>query len=305
MWLHHAPHFLHVTGSSSALQCFRVNVDVYTLSEQQQQHVQGSATLDYQKQLLIPTRYSTAPRILFFGKLGSDGDALVYPHLVVYDDTLKQLECHRVDPSGHFEVAQIGLDLGRVELCRVVSSSRILLAAALSKKHGVNGYELFEWTPSQHRLLRGHLETDHIVGIAEGPHNQPWCIFYHHPMEAHRIVISRGFPLSGHPHQDLDMLASSLPTRCISPEYLDKLQRIESLGPQFQSFCGSTMDPLCTLWAQTRSGELVCFERGILQWSTALQTPVIKIVDSNDREQYHSGGYWKYWIVFGIVSDGV
>lgn len=74
MWLHHAPHFLFATSSDSSQKSARVYVDVFTLTHSKQ--VNGSAMLDYQKQSVVSTHYSRAPRILFFGKLGSTDDAL-------------------------------------------------------------------------------------------------------------------------------------------------------------------------------------------------------------------------------------
>ncbi|KAF9362291.1 hypothetical protein BGX34_006475 [Mortierella sp. NVP85] len=260
MWLHHTPYFLFATSSGSGHKSARVHVDVYTLIESGQAN--GSAILNHQRQLVVSTHCSQAPKILFFGMIGSIDSALVYPHIVIYDEALKRLECHRIEPSGTCEIAHIGLELGPVALCRVVSSTSIVLAST-SRRGQLRGYDLFEWTPYQHRFLQRHLETDHIVGIAESSHGRPWSVFYYHPTKPNCVVISRGSFF-----QDQGSLPPTIHSDAIAPEYANNLRQIVTTSQYSRSLSDSN-DPFTSIWAQTRSGELVFFQNSILQWSIA------------------------------------
>lgn len=161
-------------------------------------------------------------------------------------------------------------------VCHAVSSTSILLASASSRHSRLRGYDLFEWTPYQHRLLQGHLETDHIIGVAQSFHGRSWSVFYRHSTDSGHVATSRGSLLLGN-SLDQGSFSPTINTNAIAPEYMNNLQQIITSNRYFRASNESTNDPLNSIWAQTRSGELVFFQHGILQWSTPLPASQIEM----------------------------
>ncbi|KAG0357083.1 hypothetical protein BGZ54_000460, partial [Gamsiella multidivaricata] len=269
MWLHHAPYTLFATVSDRSQGSVRIRIHVYKLTESNE--TPGIATLNHQEQLTVSSECLQAPRILCFGKLCSDEDALLRPHLIVYDDVLQQLECHCVEVENQSVIAAIGLSLGRVEFCRIVSSTSICIGSKSSRRDRIDGYDLYEWTPSEQRLLQGHLETNCIAGITEAFDNRPWCLFYAHPTDVNRITASQGSSLVGRiQHQQHS--PPTIHVAAIPAEYKEKLVRVvvaDDTEPTPSFSC---------VWAQTRSGEMVFFKHGVLQWSTALSSVPVELI---------------------------
>jgi len=165
-------------------------------------------------------------------------------------------------------------------VCRAVSSESIVIASKSNRLDRLRGFDLFEWTPSQQRLLQGHLETDHIAGITEGVSSRPWYLIYNHPIDHNRIMITQGqYLMSG--MQDRRDPPPSIHINAIPAEYRNNLQRILISDRHADSPEDQTTLPITTpfgcIWAQTCSGELVFFQHGVLQWSVAFPAPSVEL----------------------------
>ncbi|KAG0319523.1 hypothetical protein BGZ99_005078 [Dissophora globulifera] len=269
MWLHHAPHILFAAliRPDSGPTCVRV--DLYKLTETDEDQ-KSSATLELQAQLNIVSQCSRAPKILCFQRLSCSEDASMLPHLILYDTVLKQLECHRIGTTGHLLVAHL--------VCRVVSSTSVLFASKNDRRERIFGFDIFEWTPNEQRLLQGYLEADKIISVTEGVDSQqPWCVIYTHPAEPNRATITLGSSLLA----GKQVVQQSVEFNAIPPEYRSNLQQVIATDRYLDGLDDIDRLPHTStfkyVWAQTRSGELAFFQHGILQWSTALATAVVDL----------------------------
>ncbi|KAG0298283.1 hypothetical protein BGZ98_000258, partial [Dissophora globulifera] len=277
MWLHHAPHILFAALIRPDSGPTYVRVNVYKLTETDEDQT-GSATLELQAQLNIVSQCSRAPKILCFQRLSCSEDASMLPHLILYDTVLKQLECHRIGTTDHLLVTHLGIDLARLELCRIVSNTSILFASKNDRRERISGFDIFEWTPNEQRLLQGYLEADKIISVTEGVNSQqPWCVIYTHPAEPNRATITLGSSLLA----GKQVVQQSMEFNAIPLEYRSNLQQIIATDRYLDGPDDIDRLPHSStfkyVWAQTRSGELAFFRHGILQWSTALATVVVDL----------------------------
>ncbi|KAF9916279.1 hypothetical protein BX616_004147 [Lobosporangium transversale] len=201
------------------------------------------------------------------------------PHLIIYDVALELLECHCVEPGEQSLIARLGLSLSLVQLCQVVSSSSIVIACKTNIRGSVNGFNLFEWTPSKQRLLQARLETDHIAGINGSFQKQSWSVIFTDPNQTGAVRALGSAIMSNTFDSKAPQLTMHITAIC--PQYKQNVKYV-FLSLRHQASFNNSDQPShieepTQMWVQTQSNELAFFQRGSLQWSTALPTSVEKI----------------------------
>ncbi|KAG0296121.1 hypothetical protein BGZ96_010156 [Linnemannia gamsii] len=213
--------------------------------------------------MTMTTLCSQEPRILCFQRLFSKNCALMQPHVFVYDPELEQLECHRLSLNSQSTVVRIGIKLGHIIHC-VGSGTGILIASRSDRPSRSSGFDLFEWTPEDQKLLIGHLNAESIVGVSDCLPGQPWCILYTHLDGLHRVSAALG-PAIMKSTVSRDISPPAHQMNVIPIEYKNNLQVC-----YIQVGTSRTLNTTCEcrrIWAHTRSDELVFMEDGALQWS--------------------------------------
>ncbi|KAF9549908.1 hypothetical protein EC957_002479 [Mortierella hygrophila] len=223
----------------------------------------------------MTTLCSQEPKILCFQRLFSNDCAMMQPHVVVYDSELEQLECHRFDLDSQATVVRIGVKLGHIVHCSIGSGTEILIASKSDRPSQSSGFDLFEWTPAEQRLLMGHLDAESIVGFSDSASGRPWCMLFTHPDGLHGVSA---------------MLGSAIMKSTLSRDSSPPFHQINAIPTEYgnnllmcyiQFGISGPLDNVgdCRrIWAHTRSDELVFIEDGALQWSAPFGATVHKIV---------------------------
>ncbi|KAG9071806.1 hypothetical protein KI688_006022 [Linnemannia hyalina] len=223
----------------------------------------------------MTTLCSQEPRILCFQRLFSNDCAMMQPHVIVYDSELEQLECHRFDLDSQATVVRIGIKLGHIVRCSIGSGTGILIASKSDRPSRSSGFNLFEWTPAEQRLLLGHLDAETIVGFSDSAPGQPWCMLFTHPDGLHGVSA---------------MLGSAIMKSTLSRDSSPPIHQINAIPTEYrnnlrmcyiQSGISGSLDDVgdCRrIWAHTRSNELVFIEDRALQWSVPFAAIVHKML---------------------------
>ncbi|OAQ34869.1 hypothetical protein K457DRAFT_28210 [Linnemannia elongata AG-77] len=273
MWLYHGPHLLHASIPAITKGPRKVTIDCYNLIESENND--GRATLQHQRQIAMTTLCSQEPRILCFQRLFSNDCAMMQPHVFIYDSELEQLECHRFDLDSQTTVVRIGVKLGHIVHCSIGSRTGILIASKSDRPSRPSGFDLFEWTPAEQKLLLGHIDAESIVGVSDSPPGRPWSMLFTHPDGLHGISAMQGSAimnstLSGDSSPQIHQI-NAIPT-----EYRNNLRMC-----YMQFGISGSLDNVggCRrIWAHTRSDELVFIEDGTLQWSVPFAATAHKFV---------------------------
>ncbi|CAO3574017.1 unnamed protein product [Mortierella alpina] len=270
MWLYHAPFLMAATIVDAGRSRQRVCVELYTLigSPKDEEEV----TLEHQKTLTLETQCIGNPTILCFSSLSCKEDARIRPHLFLYDASVEQLECHQVELDRQALVGTIAITLGRVEICREISPTGIVIGCKNQRSDRPGGYDIFEWTPEHQRLLQTRLETKTILGIVEGVGSRSQLLYHGRVYETDTVLVT-GSSLWSASH---DQEQGSKVFQGISVSYRGNIRSILTTNRYSQDLTTRWSDAgsHSRVWAQTRSGELVFFKHGILNWSRNFAAPV-------------------------------
>jgi hypothetical protein len=149
-----------------------------------------------------------------------------------------------------------------------------MIASRSDRPSQPSGFDLFEWTPEDQKLLLGHLNAESIVGISNCLPGQPWCLLYTHLDGLHHVSVTLGSTImkSTTSHE---ISPSGYQMNAIPIEYQNNLRMC-----YVQVGASKTLDTIgeCkAIWAHTRSDELVFMEDGALQWSVPFAATVLKL----------------------------
>ncbi|KAG0071760.1 hypothetical protein BGZ89_009525 [Linnemannia elongata] len=196
------------------------------------------------------------------------------PHVFIYDSELEQLECHRFDLDSQTTVVRIGVKLGHIVHCSIGSRTGILIASKSDRPSRPSGFDLFEWTPAEQKLLLGHIDAESIVGVSDSPPGRPWSMLFIHPDGLHGVSAMQG-----------SALLNSTLSRDSSPQ----IHQINAIPTEYRNnlrmcymqfgISGSldNVGDYRRIWAHTRSDELVFIEDGTLQWSVPFAATAHKL----------------------------